>query len=183
MFEDTASSYTDVENLARLSCALRGGAREVAAALLVSTREPGAVLSALAMRFGRPELVVLQEVAAVRALPKVGAEGKDLATFAYRVRNCVEIIKLLNQSDYLRLPDLFQVLIAKLSSLLRTRWMDYASSSSDNETKIEMLADFLSREVEMQCRFGANFDISPPSLVQVSDNRRYRDRINVVAEN
>lgn len=89
IYESTESAYSPVENLARLGAALEGAARSAVAALLVSARAPGAVLRASATRFSRPQLVVMREVAAVRALPKVCSEGNDFAVFTCRVRNCV----------------------------------------------------------------------------------------------
>ncbi|XP_063541585.1 uncharacterized protein LOC134750352 [Cydia strobilella] len=74
-FENTQGSYTAANNLSRLNTALTGAAREAVAALLVSARDPGVVLNALDARFGRPEIVVAHEVAAVRALPRVSAEA------------------------------------------------------------------------------------------------------------
>ncbi|XP_063629855.1 uncharacterized protein LOC134801251 [Cydia splendana] len=74
-FENTQGSYTAANNLSRLNTALTGAAREAVAALLVSARDPGVVVRALDARFGRPEMVVAHEVAAVRALPRVSAEA------------------------------------------------------------------------------------------------------------
>ncbi|XP_073954819.1 uncharacterized protein, partial [Choristoneura fumiferana] len=172
-YENTAQGLSASDNLTRLSCALRGAAREAVAGLLAAARAPAAVLAALDARFGRPELVVMHEVAAVRALPKVNYDGKDLAIFASRVRNCVEVIRLLNQPDYLCSPELFQALWSKLPLLLRPRWLDYAHSCVDCVSKIEMFADFLSREVDLQYRFGGVMDYTSPGAARQT---AYRDR-------
>jgi hypothetical protein len=98
-FENTQASYSAANNLARMNAALTGAARESVAALLVSAREPGVVLCALDMRYGRPELVVAHEATVVRALPRVSGKGKDFAIFASRVRHCVEVIRLLDHTE------------------------------------------------------------------------------------
>ncbi|XP_052751531.1 uncharacterized protein LOC128200852 [Galleria mellonella] len=77
-FVDTEKFYSAGENLARLNGALRGAAREAVHVLLVSARDPQQVISALETRFGCPEMIMLQELNSVRALPKVSSEGKDL---------------------------------------------------------------------------------------------------------
>ncbi|XP_061714619.1 uncharacterized protein LOC133523124 [Cydia pomonella] len=180
VYENKADSFSPTENLARLSRALRGTAREAVAGLLAAARDPGAVVAALDARFGRPELVVMHEVTAVRALPKVSYDGKDLVIFASRVRNCVEVIRMLNKPDHLRSPELFQALWSKLPALLRPRWLDYAHSCNGSASKIEMFADFLSREVDLQCRFGGAIDHAPALVSRPIGNR---DKINIIAEN
>ncbi|XP_063386428.1 uncharacterized protein LOC134672453 [Cydia fagiglandana] len=180
VYENKADSFSPTENLARLSRALRGAAREAVAGLLAAARDPGAVVAALDARFGRPELVVMHEVTAVRALPKVSYDGKDLVIFASRIRNCVEVIRMLNKPDHLRSPELFQALWSKLPALLRPRWLDYAHSCNGSASKIEMFADFLSREVDLQCRFGGAVDYAPALNSRPIGSR---DTVNIIAEN
>ncbi|XP_073961015.1 uncharacterized protein [Choristoneura fumiferana] len=79
-YENTAQGLSASDNLTRLSCALRGAAREAVAGLLAAARAPAAVLAALDARFGRPELVVMHEVAAVRALPKISCRVKSICS-------------------------------------------------------------------------------------------------------
>ncbi|XP_059046030.1 uncharacterized protein LOC131841727 [Achroia grisella] len=67
---DTQSGYSPIENLARLSYALRGIARETVDKLLVTARDPDIVMRALEVRFGRPDLIILQELYSVRSLPR-----------------------------------------------------------------------------------------------------------------
>ncbi|KAL0831974.1 hypothetical protein ABMA28_001474 [Loxostege sticticalis] len=154
-FQDTSSKFTDAENLARLSHVLKGAAREAVSMLLVMATSPNDVLEALDRRFGRPEQIVLQEVNAVRALPKLGTEVKELHIFTTRVRNCVEVAKLVQHSDYLRSPELFGALLSKLSPLLRARWLDFAETHEDaGQARVELLSHFLNREVDLTMKFG-----------------------------
>jgi hypothetical protein len=75
--------------------------------------------------------------------------------FATRVRNCVEVAKLLDTTDYLRSPELFAALLSKLPQTSRTRWFDYAKTNYTGQSKIELFSDFLSREVDLALQFGA----------------------------
>uniref|UniRef100_A0A2A4IX21 Peptidase aspartic putative domain-containing protein n=1 Tax=Heliothis virescens TaxID=7102 RepID=A0A2A4IX21_HELVI len=178
IFIETQASYTTMENLARISSSLRGAAREAVYILLVSANDPMEVIDTLEMRFGRPEKIVLQEINAVRALPKVGTEGKDLANFACRVKNCIGIIKLLDQFDYLHSPEIFNSLITKLSPIIRTKWYEFAAShTAERMTKLEMLSDYLAREVELQTRFGVlDFYSLTPSTTPSAEGGTHSDK-------
>jgi hypothetical protein len=123
------------------------------AALLVSAREPDVVLRALDMRYGRPELVVAHEATVVRALPRVSGEGKDFAIFASRVRNCVEVICLLDRTptEYLAAPELFQAIISKILPLLRAQWLDYAARyEASGSIKARKSSRFLAPRVSLR---------------------------------
>ncbi|CAH0663689.1 unnamed protein product [Chilo suppressalis] len=157
------SLYSSADNLLRLSMALRGAAHEAVAVLLVTARDPTEVVQALDRRFGRPELIVIQETATIRALPRINNDSADLNKFACRVCNCVEVIKLLNQKPYLESPELYQCILSKLSPLLRNRWADFGYANyihNSGITKLELLSRFLSREVDLQLQFGVITDSS-----------------------
>ncbi|KAL0871500.1 hypothetical protein ABMA27_005218 [Loxostege sticticalis] len=101
-YDASKASYSSMENLSRVNAALYGPAREAVGALLSTANNPGDIISVLELQFGRPELIVLQEVAAVRALPKVNFEGKDLHFFAGRSRfNPIVGTKLELLADFL----------------------------------------------------------------------------------
>lgn len=158
---DSAGTYTPSENLGRLSVALKGAAREAVCVLLATALQPSVVIQELDRRFGRPEQIVLREVASIRILPRINNDLKELSMFSSRVRNCVEVVKLLNETDYLHSPELFSVLINKLPILLRTRWIDYAAARAtanahgpeSSSARVEMLSEFLAREVDLRAKF------------------------------
>ncbi|XP_052755581.1 uncharacterized protein LOC128201752 [Galleria mellonella] len=153
VYDNTKSRHSDSDNLTRINMALRGEAHNAVAVLLVSAQDSTQVIQALATRFGRPELIVLQEVAMMRSLPKVNIDCSDLHKFACRVRNSVEVMKLLEQRCYLESPELFQSILSKLTPLLRTRWADFAASHFHQEvTRLELLASFLTQEVDLQLK-------------------------------
>lgn len=94
---NTAQNLSASDILTGVTCALRDAAHEAVVGLL----EGAAPLAALDARYGRPGLVVMHEVAAVPALPKVSYDGRDHGIFGSRVRNCVGVVRLLDQPDYL----------------------------------------------------------------------------------
>ncbi|PZC71421.1 hypothetical protein B5X24_HaOG213484 [Helicoverpa armigera] len=61
VYEDTASLFSEAQNMARLRRALRGTAREAMKSLLYSEAAPADVMLALKRRFGRPEALVPAE--------------------------------------------------------------------------------------------------------------------------
>lgn len=172
-FFDTEQAYSTVENLARLNQALKGAAREAVGTLLVMARHAFDVVEALDRRFGRPEEIVVQEVNSIRALSKLGNEVRELNIFATRVRNCVEIARLLEHHDYLRSPELFGTLLSKLPHLLRTRWFDYAKVNWTGQPKVELLSNFLSHEVDLAMQFG---------YVTEATTSSHRERTHAVSE-
>ncbi|KAL0882586.1 hypothetical protein ABMA27_001036 [Loxostege sticticalis] len=170
-YDASKASYSSMENLSRVNAALYGPAREAVGALLSTANNPGDIISVLELQFGRPELIVLQEVAAVRALPKVNFEGKDLHFFAGRVRSCIAVMKYLDNKSYLESPELYNSLLLKLTPAMRARWKDYAKSRFNPivGTKLELLADFLVEEVTTEFQFGV---ISEANLLSQPTSRQ-----------
>ncbi|XP_026315753.1 uncharacterized protein LOC113227096 [Hyposmocoma kahamanoa] len=82
-FDDTKAAFSDRENMARLRKALCGAARETVKSLLLTTDDPELVIRTLELNFARPEQIVLYEIAAVRALPKM-TRNYDIFTFSAR---------------------------------------------------------------------------------------------------
>jgi hypothetical protein len=154
-FQDTAEFFSEAENLARLNQALKGVAREAVSMLLVMATHARDVIDALECRFGKPELIAIQEVNAIRALPKLGTEVRNLNIFATRVQNCVQVVKLLDHTDHLRSPERFGALLSKFTPLLHSRWKDFAAGhQSLGCTRVELLSLFLNREVDLEVKFG-----------------------------
>ncbi|KAL0902584.1 hypothetical protein ABMA27_000420 [Loxostege sticticalis] len=72
-------------NINRLHNALRGPARDAVAALLMSTEDPEEVMRALEDNFARPELIVYKEVNALKNLPRLGNDLKELGTICNKI--------------------------------------------------------------------------------------------------
>lgn len=158
IYDESSSSFTPTENLIRISAALRGPARDSVAVLLVAARDPSEVIRALETAFARPEQIILVEIAAVRALPKLSnhESANEINVFACKVRNCVEVVRLLQRPEYLASPELSNEIVSKLTPLLRSRWADFAASreaAGPGRYRLELLADFLTHEANLRIRY------------------------------
>ncbi|KAL0839259.1 hypothetical protein ABMA28_016019 [Loxostege sticticalis] len=162
----TCKSFSSFENLARIRTALRGEAAQAVSALAFTSSNPDELLQALEDRFARPEFIVLEELTAVRALPKLQSDYKDLNLIACRVQNLVAILKQLNSSEYLYSPELYNTLLGKLTPLLRSLWIRYAAEHSSGYTKLEMLANFLRVEARNHTQFGLHLQIPSDHIVK-----------------
>ncbi|KAI5638913.1 hypothetical protein NE865_08479 [Phthorimaea operculella] len=167
-YDDTKPNYSALDNLARLRNAVRGEAREALSSLLFSAESPCEIIDALELNFARPELIVQQEVAALRSLPKLSTDFRDLNKFACKIRNSVATIKSLRQNQYLHSPELFSSVLNKLNVLLKSRWCDYAKErhqtyNEQNNSKLELLSQFLLSEADTQIKFCAELDAVPPA--------------------
>ncbi|KAI5632785.1 hypothetical protein NE865_14503 [Phthorimaea operculella] len=167
-YDDTKPNYSALDNLARLRNAVRGEAREALSSLLFSAESPCEIIDALELHFARPELIVQQEVAALRSLPKLSTDFRDLNKFACKIRNSVATIKSLRQNQYLHSPELFSSVLNKLNVLLKSRWCDYAKERhqtfiEQNNSKLELLSQFLLSEADTQIKFCAELDAVPPA--------------------
>lgn len=153
-FEDSKGNFSAIENVARLRNALCGEAREAVLSLLLCSNDPEPIMRSLESRFARPKQIVLNELASIRSLPKVGT-AQSLAIFASRVKNTVSIVNLLGESPYIHSPELIHILVSKLSPLLQNKWCDYAAEHCvPGQPQIEVFARFLELEADKQANFG-----------------------------
>ncbi|XP_049875571.1 uncharacterized protein LOC126373455 [Pectinophora gossypiella] len=162
-FDDTKASFSANENIARLRNALSGEAKEAVLSLLLCSTDPEPIMRSLESRFARPKQIVLNELASIRSLPKVG-NSHSLAIFASRVKNCVSIVNLLGESPYLHSPELIHILVSKLNPLLQNKWCDYAAEHCvSGQPQIDIFARFLEVEADKQANFGVYevFNVPP----------------------
>lgn len=154
-FDDTKANFTANENIARLRNALSGEAKEAVLSLLLCSTDPEPVMRSLESRFARPKQIVLNELASIRNLPKVGKEPNALAIFASKVKNCVSIVNLLSESSFIHSPELIYILVSKLNPLLQNKWCDYAAERCvPGYAQIEVFTRFLEVEADKQANFG-----------------------------
>lgn len=184
-FQQSKDSFTSGDNIIRIAAALHGPAREAVAMLLVSADDPEQIIRALESRFAQPEYIVLQQLALVRSLPRLATyeAPRELNIFACRIRNCVEVIRLLNQPEYLAAPELANTIIGKLTPLLRSRWADFAVARvCSGKFKLENLADFLENEANLQIKFGFIMSESTPAIKSQSQPVKFtKDKIYAIA--
>ncbi|KAL4708810.1 hypothetical protein ACJJTC_011774 [Scirpophaga incertulas] len=125
----------------------------------------------LEYHFARSEVIICHEVATLKKLPNLTSELKGLPLFTSAVQNTVASIRVLNQIEYLYSPELFYCIVGKLNHTLRMRWTDFASENYQNKPKLELLSEFLVRELERHVKFGMSPDTQVFSLHKVSSFR------------
>lgn len=137
--------YTDAENLCRLRNCLRGEAKETVSSLLIGNTSAASIVGTLELRYGRPEVIIQRITSQLRKLaPLPPAYHNDLVNFSIKVKNYVAAAQAIQQTDYLRSPELMTAVMAKCPTALITKWADYAFAHRDTDKpKLEIFSDFL----------------------------------------
>lgn len=146
VYEDSAASFSSVQNMARLRKSIKGTAREAVKSLLYSECAPEEVMEALRRRFGRPDALVLAEMEKLRGLPKMSESARDVCVFASQVNNVVATVKGLKKPQYLQSPEMLKIIVDKMPAVLRYRWFDYTAAVEDVD--LIHLGKFLNREAD-----------------------------------
>ncbi|KAI5635636.1 hypothetical protein NE865_11634 [Phthorimaea operculella] len=142
-----------VDNIARLRLALKGEARAAVSACLYTCSDPGEVMSNLELRFGHPAKIVRDQIRVINALKPVSNDPVDLSKFSCKVSNCCASMSAIS-SEYEHSAQLFETIVMKLNSNLRSRWADYASRHADRGTsRLACLSEFLKHEAECALRY------------------------------
>ncbi|XP_073962014.1 uncharacterized protein [Choristoneura fumiferana] len=128
--------FSDSENLWRLRKSLRGDAKEAVTDLLIGNTPPAAVMEALELRFGRPEVIILNLTTQLKKLPALPT--------TYHNNTCPKSARLLTQSE------LASAVLSKLPSTLIGKWTDFAYQKlAEGKPRLEILGTFLKHEAEM----------------------------------
>lgn len=172
IYDYTKTFFSPFENIGRLQNALRGPAREAVASVLLSAEDPEDIIRALEGNFARPELIVFKEVSALKNLPRLGQDLKELGTIANKVRNSIYTIRLL-QVEYLYSPELFHAVLGKLNANIKARWTDFAIQDTSNRPKLEILSDYLQSEWDRHVKYA----LSPENIITPVQSTTYsRDK-------
>ncbi|XP_026331796.1 uncharacterized protein LOC113239143 [Hyposmocoma kahamanoa] len=145
-YDETASSYSEVENIARLRRSLRGNAKEAVEKLLIYSANTTDIMKTLEFRFGRPDAIALAELEQLRALARPTDSPKDICIFATKVGNIVATLRALRIQYYLYNPEVTKTTIEKLTPSMRYRWYDFAAEQPTEEADLLKLTRFLDRE-------------------------------------
>ncbi|XP_059051883.1 uncharacterized protein LOC131846565 [Achroia grisella] len=186
-YERTKLNFSATENLTRLNNAIRGPAYQAVASLLWTSCDPQAVMSTLEQTYARPEILVAREVAELRNTPKLSSP-EDLNSLANRLRNFVATLKLVNQYDYLYSPELFRIILLKLTEHTRARFTDFAATHVSEQqcvAKIELLSQFLLVEADKQLRYNfvQDYTIKPHTIHSRVHSNIKKETIHVTASN
>ncbi|XP_052740367.1 uncharacterized protein LOC128198521 [Bicyclus anynana] len=141
-YRDTATFFSDIENVARIRISLKGLAKETVKSLLYTSTAPEIILKELERRFGRPTYIIKSEIAALDRLPRMSKDIKGIGAFASAVFNSVNTIKQLRRTEYLYSTDIADRIINKMSTIVRFRWQEYKYNRIEEPT-LSVLSEFL----------------------------------------
>lgn len=175
-FEDTAASFSNAQNLARLRRAIQGKAKEAVQSLLFTAENPREVIKGLESRFGRPGALALSELEKLKNMSRVSENPSDICVFASRVKNAIETIKALKKPQYLSSPETLKAIVEKMPPSMKFRWFAYHRSRRDEELQELLLVEaFLEIEADM-CG-----DFAPPEALS-EYKKGFRRPVNVTQD-
>ncbi|CAK1549334.1 unnamed protein product [Leptosia nina] len=162
VYDNTASLFSPVHNMARLRNAIKGEARESCKSLLYSSMKPEDVMEALRRRYGRPDLLVMAEVKKLESIPPIGHSPRELCNFANSISNSVAAIKSLNRPQFLHAPAAVNSIVEKIPHGLRYRWYEYASTYPEEaKYNVELVSAFLNLEADRCSAFAGAVEHKP----------------------
>jgi hypothetical protein len=113
-----ASKLTDIENIQRLQKALKGKARDVVRAMLVSDRNVQRIMEILQQRYGKPKTILDTIFQEVELLPSLkDGDRKGFFKFVDSVRNLATTAVAFECEPYLCNPKLLGSLVKKLPEI------------------------------------------------------------------
>ncbi|KAL0810721.1 hypothetical protein ABMA28_010045 [Loxostege sticticalis] len=147
-YMETASHFSEIENIARLRRSLKGKAKEAVSCLLIANAKAEEIMKTLEMRFGRADSIALSEIEKLRSLPKVNDSPREICIFASKVQNSVATLRALDRTHYLYNPEVVKCIIDKLTSVLRYRWFDFVAEERTEEPDLVKFSRFIQKEAE-----------------------------------
>ncbi|CAK1544168.1 unnamed protein product [Leptosia nina] len=185
VYDNTASLFSPVHNMARLRNAIKGEARESCKSLLYSSMKPEDVMEALRRRYGRPDLLVMAEVKKLESIPPIGHSPRELCNFANSISNSVAAIKSLNRPQFLHAPAAVNSIVEKIPHGLRYRWYEYASAYPEEaKYNVELVSAFLNLEADRCSAFAGAVEHKPqhPGATARKPQRYTTNNVTRVAE-
>ncbi|XP_055615068.1 ribosome-binding protein 1-like [Toxorhynchites rutilus septentrionalis] len=121
-----ACGYSNAENLLRLQRSLRGSAKDSVSSFLLHPSTVPQILSTLQQLYGRPEQIVNNMIAKVRATPAPKPDRLEtLVSFGLVVQNLCGHLKVVGLQNHLANPILLQELVDKLPATVKFSWALY----------------------------------------------------------
>lgn len=150
--------YNNSENLLRLQRCLRGNAKDSVSSFLLHPSTVPQVLSTLQQLYGRPEQIVNNMIAKVRATPPPKPDRLEtLVSFGLVVQNLCGHLRAVGLERYLANPILLQELVDKLPTTVKFNWALYQEQVStvdlnvfcDYMTKVSSAASGISQPISI----------------------------------
>lgn len=143
--------YSNLENHARLTKALRGVARDSVGALLIDPDHVTLAIDALQFRFGRPEILIASHMQKIRSLSAM-TEDKlyDVIDFGMQVANMVAYVKAAGAGYRLKDHSLVDEMVTKLPPSIRDKWVRHAYGVLGGLINVDvaLFADWISGEAK-----------------------------------
>ncbi|XP_065094088.1 uncharacterized protein LOC135714635 [Ochlerotatus camptorhynchus] len=118
--------YSNAENLLRLQRSLRSSAKDAVSSFLLHPSTVPQILSTLQQLYGRPEQIVNNMIAKVRATPAPRTDRLEtLVSFGLVVQNLCGHLKAVGLERHLSNPILLQELVDKLPATAKFSWALY----------------------------------------------------------
>ncbi|XP_062714276.1 uncharacterized protein LOC134291034 [Aedes albopictus] len=129
-------AYNDSENVMRLQRCLKGEARKAVCSLLLHPSNVPDIIKTLKVLYGRPEAIISNLLAEVRAAPTPRPEKLgSIITFGLAVRNLCAHLIATNQQVHLANPILMEELVEKLPANIKLDWALHKQRMVDVDLK------------------------------------------------
>lgn len=120
-----ACGYTHTENLVRLQKCLQDPAKKMVESCLRKADYVPVILETLRKLYGRPELIINDLVAQIRAHPTPKSDKLDtIVSYSVQVHNLCVTLEDPDLEDHRRNPSLVSELVTKLPTTLKIRWSE-----------------------------------------------------------
>ncbi|XP_058828272.1 uncharacterized protein LOC131688137 [Topomyia yanbarensis] len=180
-YEDTTAmcGYTAAENMIRLRNCLKGDAFNAVRSFLMRPETVGKAISALKLRFGRPETIIEYLKEKIIAISPIKSDAMEkLVDYALEVQNLCAIIQTCGGKEHMCDTTLLRELVKKLPSQIKLDWARYKRTKtkvtlSTFSRWIYTLAEDVNVVFEPQCR---------SSRTQESREIRKERYVNTLAE-
>ncbi|XP_055587346.1 uncharacterized protein LOC129739839 [Uranotaenia lowii] len=142
-----ACGFNCGENMIRLQRCLKGPAYEAVRSKLVIPSLVPAVIDALEMRFGRPELLIETFINNVKSTTPPRADRLEtLIDFGEKVQTLCDHIIAADLTDHLANPQLMKDLVEKLPPDYRMKWAEFREPLS--KVNLQTFREFMNRIVK-----------------------------------
>ncbi|XP_062553818.1 uncharacterized protein LOC134219136 [Armigeres subalbatus] len=163
-YEDTTAmcGYTEAENMIRLRSCLKGDAFNAVRSFLMRPETVGRAISALKLRFGRPETIIEYLKEKIISMPTIKPDAMDkLVDYALEVQNLCATVKACGEKEYMCDTTLLKELVQKLPPQIKLDWARYKRNLpkvklSTFSQWIYSLAEDVNVVFEPQCRGSKN---------------------------
>ncbi|XP_062565705.1 uncharacterized protein LOC134227988 [Armigeres subalbatus] len=166
-YEDTTAmcGYTEAENMIRLRNCLKGDAFNAVRSFLMRPETVGRAISALKLRFGRPETIIEYLKEKIISMPTIKPDAMDkLVDYALEVQNLCATVKACGGKEYMCDATLLKEFVQKLPPQIKLDWARYKRNLPEVKLStfsqwIYSLAEDVTVVFEPQCRGGRNQEI------------------------